>query len=232
MSMKQLGLIGGLSWESTRFYYEHINRQVQCKLGGLHSARILLSSIDFHPIAQLQSLHKWDEIEHILVEEVERLQHGGCDAIALCSNTIHKVFPALQQKTDIPMISIINSLAHTLVTQNITQIGLMGTKHLMQDSFYVDELLSYGKIDVVLPSLSDQNKIQDIIFSELCLGQCSTQSLQTIQQIIKTFSQQGIKHIVLGCTELGSVGLSTDQEIQIHDTSLIHAQALVDWMVN
>ncbi len=221
--MKTIGLIGGMSWESTVTYYQIINRVVKDKLGGFHSARCLLYSVDFHEIEACQSSGDWEKCGDILAEAAQRLEQAGADFIVICTNTMHKVAPQVQDAVSIPLLHIAEATAQELKKSHIDKVGLLGTIYTMEQDFYKAKLQEAG-IEVLIPEEEDRQRVNYIIFQELCLGVLDDNSRQTLLAVIDKLAQQGAQGIVLGCTEIGLLVQQQDTDLPLFDTALIHAQ--------
>lgn len=221
--MKTIGLIGGMSWESTVTYYQIINRVVKDKLGGFHSARCLLYSVDFHEIEACQSSGDWEMCAAILAEAAQRLEQAGADFIVICTNTMHKVAPQVQAAVSVPILHIAEATAQELRKSHIHKVGLLGTIYTMEQDFYKAKLQEAG-IEVLIPEEEDRQRVNYIIFQELCLGVLDDNSRQTLLAVIDKLAQQGAQGIVLGCTEIGLLVQQQDTDLPLFDTALIHAQ--------
>jgi len=221
--MKTIGLLGGMSWESTVTYYQIINRVVKDKLGGFHSARCLLYSVDFHEIEACQSSGDWEKCGDILAEAAQRLEQAGADFIVICTNTMHKVAPQVQDAVSIPLLHIAEATAQELKKSHIDKVGLLGTIYTMEQDFYKAKLQEAG-IEVLIPEEEDRQRVNYIIFQELCLGVLDDNSRQTLLAVIDKLAQQGAQGIVLGCTEIGLLVQQQDTDLPLFDTALIHAQ--------
>jgi len=221
--MKTMGLIGGMSWESTVTYYQIINRVIQEKLGGFHSARCLLYSVDFHEIEACQSSGDWEKCAAILAEAAQRLEQAGADFIVICTNTMHKVAPQVQAAVSVPILHIAEATAQELRKSHIHKVGLLGTIYTMEQDFYKAKLQEAG-IDILIPEKEDRHTVNHIIFQELCLGIIADPSKQALLAIIDKLAKQGAQGIVLGCTEIGLLVKQQDTALPLFDTALIHAQ--------
>lgn len=230
--MKTLGLIGGMSWESTAIYYQHINKAIQQRLGGFHSAKIILSSVDFAEIEQLQRKDLWSVAGQRLKEEALRLQRAGAEAIVLCTNTMHLVAPELEDVLSIPFLHIIDSTAAAICQQGIKCVGLLGTSFTMEQPFYTDRLQEHGLL-VKRPSLASRAIIHRVIYEELCQGQIRPSSKQQYIEIIKELKQQGAEAIILGCTEIGMLLPEVKiLDIPLFDTTHIHIATAVEFALS
>lgn len=220
---KTIGLIGGMSWESTVTYYQIINETIKQKLGGLHSAKILLYSVNFAEIEHLQSIGAWHKSAEILANIAQCLEKAGADFIVICTNTMHKVVPFIKQKISIPLLHIAEATAEALKEQNIHKIGLLGTQYTLTQNFYKDILTEKG-IEVVIPNKVDIFYTNNIIYEELCRGIILPSSKEIYLNVIAKLQQNGVEAIVLGCTEIGLLIKQEDVSLPIFDTTLIHAR--------
>ena len=226
--MKTIGLIGGMSWESTSLYYSALNQGVRETLGGLHSAKICLYSVDFHEIEQLQRLGKWQDTADILVKAAKALEAGGADLFLICSNTMHKVAAEVQAAVKIPLLHIADATANELLTDGITKVGLLGTAFTMQQEFYKGRLVEEFGIEVITPSADQQQRVHEVIYQELCLGQIDKESKRYYLNVIEDLFDQGAQAIILGCTEITLLVQQADTSIPLYDTTAIHAQSAVE----
>lgn len=227
--MKTIGLIGGMSWESTQTYYQQINTLIKNKLGGLHCAKIILISVDFHEIAYYQKTGQWEQAGILLAEAAKKLALAGADCIALCTNTMHKVASDIENATTLPFIHIATPTAKKIIQAKIGQIGLIGTRFTMEEEFYIDKLRQAG-LDVIIPKQDDRTLIHNIIFDELCLGIIKPESERIYQSIIDQLSDVGAQGIILGCTEIGM--LIQSASIPLFDTTYLHVEAIVDFALD
>lgn len=221
--MKTIGLIGGMSWESTATYYQIINQVINKQLGGLHSAKCVLYSVDFQEIEQCQSSNDWQKSAQILLQAALSLQKAGADFIVICTNTMHKVVPQIIPHLHIPILHIAEMTVKALKKQNMTKIALLGTKYTMEQHFYREIIIHHG-IEVIIPDEQDRQIINDIIFKELCLGVIKLNSKNAYLAIIDKLCRLGVQGVILGCTEIGLLINQYDTAIPLFDTSLIHAQ--------
>lgn len=221
--MKTIGLIGGMSWESTVTYYQLINETVKKELGGLHSAKILLYSVDFAEIEEYQAKGQWDKSGEILGQVAANLEQAGADFIVICTNTMHKVVPQIQKKIRIPVLHIAEATAEVLKEKGIDKVGLLGTKYTMTQNFYKNKLLDAG-IEVVIPDACDVETVNDVIYQELCLGVIREDSKQKFVQIIEKLREDGAQGVILGCTEIGLLIRQADTSLPVFDTTQIHAE--------
>ncbi len=220
--MKTIGLIGGMSWESTATYYKIINEKTKEILGGLHSAKILLYSVDFAEIEEFQAKGEWDKSAELLSDIALRLENAGADYIVICTNTMHKVAPQILEKISIPIIHIAEATANAIKKQKLHTIALLGTKYTMTQDFYKQKLTDAG-IEVLIPSESDIEVVNNIIYNELCLGKILTDSKKKYITIIDKLQEQGAQGVILGCTEIGLLVSQQDTSLPVFDTTQIHA---------
>ena len=220
--MKVIGLIGGMSWESTVTYYQIINEVIKEKLGGFHSAKILLYSVDFHEIEECQSRSEWDKSAEILGKAAQSLEKGGADFILICTNTMHKVANQIQSMINIPIIHIADTTADALIEKNKKTVALLGTKYTMTQDFISSKLEARG-IKVLTPSPKDIEIINDVIYNELCLGKIEDNSRKEYLRIIQSLKEKGAEGVILGCTEIGLLINQDCCDIPVFDTTIIHA---------
>ncbi|HML68194.1 MAG TPA: aspartate/glutamate racemase family protein [Clostridia bacterium] len=221
--MKTIGLIGGMSWESTVTYYQLLNEGVKDALGGLHSAKVLLYSVDFFEIESLMSRGDWDKAADLLGGVAARLENAGADMILICTNTLHKVAPQVQSRIRVPLVHIAVAAAEALTAQGISRVGLLGTKYTMTQAFYRDKLVERG-IEVLIPEGDDIDLVNRVIFDELCLGIVKEESRTEYLRVIADLQQRGAQGILLGCTELGLIVAREDVSLPLFDTTEIHAK--------
>lgn len=225
--VKTIGLIGGMSWESTAVYYRIINEEVKARLGGLHSAQCVLYSVDFAEIQRYQAEGNWDKAGQYLGEVAYSLEQAGADFIVICTNTMHKVIEAMEARVRIPILHIADATAKQIRKANIRTVGLLGTKYTMEQSFYKSRLESNG-LSVIIPNEAERDIVNQIIFKELCLGDIRPASREAYQGVIKSLIAQGAEAIILGCTEIGLLIGEDDAEVPLFDTTVIHAIEAVD----
>ena len=224
--MKTIGLIGGMSWESTQTYYRLINQGVKARLGGLHSARLVLYSVDFAEIEALQRRGDWAAAARILGAAARSLEAAGADFLVLCTNTMHKVAPQLEQAVAIPLLHIADATAKALHRQGVTRVGLLGTRFTMEQAFYRERLEAQG-IQVLIPDAPQRERVHAIIFDELCRGETRADSKADCLAIVASLAERGAQGVILGCTELGLLIQADDTEIPLFDTTEIHAEQAV-----
>ncbi|MCK8098983.1 aspartate/glutamate racemase family protein [Bacillus sp. 2CMS4F] len=225
--MKTIGLIGGMSWESSAEYYRIINEEIKKKLGGLHSAKCLLYSVDFKGIEHYQSVGAWDKAGEALGEVARSLEKAGADFIVICTNTMHKVLGYIQEMITIPILHIADATAEQIIRQDIRSVGLLGTKYTMEQDFYKSRIASHD-INVIVPDDDERELINNIIYQELCLGEIKQSSKNIYKKIINNLVDRGAEGIILGCTEIGLLVKVEDSEVPLFDTTLIHAQKAVN----
>lgn len=224
--MKTIGLLGGMSWESTQSYYALINQGVKSALGGLHSARMLISSVDFAEIAELQRQGDWAQAGELLAADALRLQNAGAELMLVGTNTMHKVAPAIESAISIPLLHVADATAAALKAAGIHRAGLLGTAFTMEQAFYRQRLADNG-VEVVIPDETERADVHRIIFDELCLGLLHDRSRQRYLEIIDGLAARGAAGIILGCTEIGLLVRQQDTSVRLFDTTQIHAQAAV-----
>ena len=228
---RTLGIIGGMSWESTEIYYRLINEGIKAKLGNLHSADLLLHSVDFAPIEALQAKGAWDEMGAILANSGKRLQAAGAKGLLIATNTMHKVVDDVQAATNLPIIHIADVTAAAIKQQGFTKVALLGTQFTMTQDFYKQRLIDVG-LQVLIPETDARAEVHRIIYEELCQGQLIGSSRQYYQQVIQDLANKGAEGIILGCTEIGLLIQQADSPIPVFDTTAIHAAAAVDFLLS
>lgn len=220
--MKTIGLLGGMSWESTVTYYQVVNRIVKRELGGLHSAKVLLYSVDFAEIEACQATGNWAQSADILTKAAQNLEKAGADFIIICTNTMHKVAPEIQPRLNIPIVHIAEATAEALQKEHITKVALLGTKYTMTQDFYKEKLLRAG-IQVFIPDPQGVETVNNIIYDELCLGVVSQTSKEKYLRVIDDLAGRGAQGVILGCTEIGLLIQQEDTPLPVFDTTQIHA---------
>lgn len=225
--MKTIGLIAGMSWESSQHYYRLINQAVQQRLGGLHSARVLMYSVDFAPIEQLQHRGDWEGASAILVDAARRLEAGGADFFLICTNTMHRVADEVAAAVGIPLLHIADATTRVLQAQSVRRVGLLGTAFTMELDFYRGRIEANG-IEVVVPEMHDRQIVHDIIYQELCLGTIDDDSREVYLAVIDRLRAQRIDGVILGCTEIGLLVDNRHTDLPLFDTTVIHAHEAVD----
>lgn len=226
--MKTIGLLGGMSWHSSALYYQLINEGIQKKLGGLHSAKIIMSSFDFAEIAALQHKNAWHQAGELLAQQSLKLQQAGADFLIIGTNTMHMSVPIIRQYIRIPILHIADATADVIMKQRFRTTGLLGTRFTMQMDYYKTHLEDKG-IDVLIPDNEGCQRVNDVIFNELCRGEINAQSRQDFLNIIDDLSKKGAQCIIAGCTEISMLIKQSDTPIPLFDTTAIHAQAAVDF---
>lgn len=225
--MKTIGLIGGMSWESSLEYYRIINEKVKQELGGLHSAQSLMYSVDFEQIKILQHEGKWEELTTIMIEAAKRLEKGGAEMIVICTNTMHKMADDVQNNINLPLIHIADTTAQSIKAQNLKKIGLLGTKFTMEQDFYKKRLIEKHGLEVIIPNSEDRDLVHHIIYNELCLGNIKDSFKKEYLRIIENLVKNGAKGIILGCTEIPLLIKQEDVAVPVFDTTTLHAEAAV-----
>ena len=220
-----------MSWESTGQYYRLINEGVKAALGGLHSAQIVLVSVDFEPIEQLQSAGNWDGAADILLRAARRLEAAGADAVMICTNTMHKVAPQIEQGISKPLLHIADATGAALIDAGQHKVALLGTAFTMEQDFYKGRLIEKFGLDVLLPDSRDRQIIHDVIYQELCLGKINPRSRDEYLRIIDLLAAEGAQAIILGCTEIGLLVKPADTDIELFDTTGIHAACAVNFVL-
>lgn len=228
---RTLGIIGGMSWESTESYYRLINEGIKAKLGNLHSADLLIHSVDFAPIEALQAKGAWDEMGAILANSGKRLQAAGAQGLLIATNTMHKVIDDIQAATNLPIIHIADVTAKAIKHQGLTKVALLGTRFTMTQDFYKQRLIDAG-LQVLIPETDARAEVHRIIYEELCQGQLLATSRQYYQQVIQDLANKGAEGVILGCTEIGLLIQQVDSPIPVFDTTAIHAAAAVDFLLS
>lgn len=231
-ALKMIGLIGGMSWESTVPYYCQINEFIKERLGGLHSAKLILYSVDFHEIERLQRLGDWAGAGALLAHAARALQGAGADLLVLCTNTMHKVASVIESAVEIPLLHIADPTADEIKRAGFTRVGLLGTSFTMEGAFYSDRLRERHGLQVLIPEPSDREIIHRVIYQELCLGQLLPASRTEYRRIMSELSLQGAQAIILGCTEIALLVNSEDATVPLFDTTRIHARAAAQWALS
>jgi aspartate racemase len=226
--MKTIGLIGGMSWESSVSYYRLVNTEVKRRLGGLHSAQVLMYSVDFAPIEALQHQGDWDGAAAILIDAARRLEAGGADFFLIATNTMHRVADEVAGAVDIPLLHIADATAEVLRQDGVRRIGLLGTAFTMELEFYKNRISERFGIDVIVPELHDRQMVHDIIYQELCQGQVEDESREVYLAIIDRMACEDIDGVILGCTEIGMLVEQRHTDIRLYDTTAIHAMQAVE----
>jgi len=230
--MKIIGLIGGMSWESTKLYYELINQAVREQLGGLHSARIIMVSVDFAPIEALLKQRDWDAIAPYLVTAAKQLEAAGAECVLLCTNTMHKLAPQITEHISIPFFHIIDVLGMALRADGRKQVGLLGTMATMQNDELREMLESNYGVAVIIPDETDRQSVNQIIFDELCLGQIHSSSRKAYLDVIDRLQARGAEAVILGCTEIAMLISDNDTAMPLYDTTTLHARHATGWSLS
>lgn len=225
--MKTIGLLGGMSWESTAEYYRLINTKIKEHLGGLHSAKLVLYSIDFAEIEILQQQRNWQKAGQLLTDAAQTIEKAGAEFLLICTNTMHIVADTIAQNIHIPIIHIADATGDALVNQGIKQVGLLGTAFTMEKDFYKNRLINQYGLQVITPDSTDREKVHNIIYDELCAGIINQSSKETYLSTIDKLVENGAQAIILGCTEIGMLIKQSDTSIPLFDTTLIHAEKAV-----
>ena len=230
--MKTIGMIGGMSWESSIEYYRIVNQAVREKLGGLHSAKSIMVSVEFAEIEELQHRNQWDKLADIMVEAGRSLEKGGADFVIICTNTMHKLYDVIQQTIKIPMLNIADATAEKIKTEGIDRIALLGTRFTMEENFYKGRLADKYGLEVMIPSPDQMNTVHRIIYDELCAGTIKPDSKQKYAAIIQDLVARGAGGVILGCTEIGLLVKPQDSLVPLFDTTEIHARAAVAYALS
>lgn len=226
--MKTIGLLGGMSWESTVSYYQVLNREVNRRLGGLHSARILLLSVDFQEIEVLQHRGDWDRLGTMLAREARTLEAAGADFLVLCTNTMHLVAPEMEAAVGVPLLHIADATAERILGAGLNRIGLLGTRFTMEEPFYRGRLEDDHGLEVLTPSQEDRASVHRVIYEELVLGRILPKSREEYRRIVGSLKARGAQGVILGCTEIGLLLGPGDTDLPLFDTALIHAEAAAE----
>ncbi|WP_300619748.1 aspartate/glutamate racemase family protein [Dokdonella sp.] len=226
--MRVLGLLGGMSWESTIPYYRRINERVRERRGGLHSAKLVLYSVDFAAIEELQRRGDWDAAGRVLAEASQALQRAGAQALVICTNTMHRVLPQIEPDLQVPVLHIADATAARIRTAGFTRVGLLGTRFTMEQDFYRGRLAQHG-LDVRVPGEAQRDLVHRVIYDELCLGRCLPESRAAYRAVIADLVAAGAEAVILGCTEVGLLVDADDSAVPLFDTTAIHADYAADW---
>jgi amino-acid racemase len=228
--MKTVGLIGGMSWESTALYYKLLNQTISKRCGALHSARILLHSVDFQEIEVMQRDNRWQEAGEQLAEIATGLEHGGVDCILLCTNTMHKVAPQIESAITVPFLHLADATADRIVERGETRVGLLGTSFTMEEDFYCERLRQQG-LEVLVPEAELRAEINRVIFDELCCGKIVDSSREIYLRAIELFREQSAQSVILGCTEIGMLVDERQSSLPLIDTTVVHVDAAVEFVL-
>ena len=227
--MKRIGLIGGMSWESSIVYYELLNKKVREVLGGHHSCKSLMDTVDFDHIVKLQHEDRWKELDEIMVDSAKRLEKAGADMIVLCTNTMHLCSPAIKANITIPFLHIAEATGMEIVSKGIKKVALLGTKFTMEKDFYKEVLSNQFGIEVIIPTDEEREQVHQIIYGELVQGEIKDSSREVYKTIIKNLENRGAEGVILGCTEIPLLISDLDVNIPTFDTTTIHAVKAVEW---
>lgn len=225
--MRVIGMLGGMSWESTAEYYRLANELVRERLGGLHSARVLLSSVDFAEVERLQSAGAWDEAGDLLASEAARLAAGGAELLVLCTNTMHKVADRVQAATDVPLLHLADATAVAVRAAGVHRVGLLGTSFTMEQAFYRDRLAAHG-LEVLVPGEADRSLVHRVIYDELVVGVVRETSREAYRQVIDRLVAAGAEGVILGCTEIELLVGTQDSPVPVFPTARLHVEAAVE----
>jgi amino-acid racemase len=226
--MKTVGLLGGMSWESTVPYYQTINRVVGARLGRLHSAQIVLYSVDFHEVEQLQHASRWSEAGALLASAAVALQRAGADFLVLCTNTMHKVAPEIERAVALPLLHIADATAARVKAAGVRRVGLLGTRFTMEQDFYRGRLQGRHGLEVLVPGDAERRMVHDVIYDELCQGKVRDASRAEYRRVIGSLVEAGAQAVILGCTEIGLLVRPEDAPVPLFDTATIHAEAAAE----
>ncbi|MCK5825400.1 MAG: amino acid racemase [Desulfuromusa sp.] len=227
--MKTIGLLGGMSWESTVLYYQLLNEGVRKRLGGLHSAKILMHSVDFADIEQFQVNGEWQQAGEQLAAAAAGLEQAGAEMILLCTNLMHKVAPLIEAEIEVPFLHIADASGHAIKAQGLKKVGLLGTRYTMEEDFYRQRLLDKYNLDVVIPDQEDRDYVHQVIFSELCLGKFTPESRANYLAIIDKLRDQGAEGVILGCTEIPLLVRQEDTDLPLFNTAALHAEYALEY---
>ncbi|UTE71895.1 aspartate/glutamate racemase family protein [Rossellomorea marisflavi] len=225
--MKTIGLLGGMSWESSSEYYRLINQGINRKLGGHHSAKSIMVSVDFEEVKQYQHHGEWDKATGLMIEAAQQIERGGANFLLICTNTMHKMADDVQKAIRIPLVHIADATAQTIKEAGVKKIGLLGTKFTMEEEFYKGRLASHHGLDVFVPDEEERQLVHDVIYQELCLGKIEPDSRRTYQRVIQKLVDKGCEGVILGCTEISLLINQGDVPVPLFDTTALHAEAAV-----
>lgn len=230
--MKTIGLIGGMSWESSQLYYELINKKIKDELGGFHSAKSVMVSVDFDEIAKLQSKDDWNALNAMMVKSAKQLENAGADMVLVCANTMHLCSEEIIKNTSIPFLHIAEATGEVIKEKGLKKIALLGTKFTMERDFYKNILTNDFGIEVMIPNQEERNQIHDIIYTELVLGKINPKSKEIFIEVINNLIAQGAEGVILGCTEIPLLVSNDDVSVPTFNTTKIHAEKAVQWALN
>jgi aspartate racemase len=231
-SMKTIGLIGGMSWESSAQYYRLINEETKRRLGGHHNARSVMVTVNFAEVEHLQHAGEWTQLGSLIADAACQLERSGADVVILCTNTMHKVADSIAASVRIPLLHIADATAAVIQLTAHTRVGLLGTRFTMEDPFYADRLRERFGIEVLIPPPASRQRVHDVIYGELCHGVIRKESRAEYRQIIAALAAEGAQSVILGCTEIGLLISPEDSAIPVHDSTVLHAHAAVDFALN
>ena len=229
--MKTIGLIGGMSWESSIEYYKLINEKVKEMIGGFHSCKSLMYSVDFAEIEKLQHEDKWEELDQIMADSAKKLEYAGADIIVLCTNTMHLCSKAIKENISIPFLHIAEATGEEIVNRKIKKVGLLGTKFTMEKDFYKEVLREKFSIEVIIPNDQEREQVHKIIYGELVQGKIKEESREIYKTIISNLQKKGAKGVILGCTEIPLLISDSDVNIPTFNTTKLHAEKAVEWLL-
>jgi aspartate racemase len=227
--MKTIGMIGGMSWESSLEYYRVVNEATKARLGGFHSAKCVLYSVDFEEVEKLQHKGDWNRLTVLMVDAAKRLEKAGVDFVIICTNTMHKMADQVQGAISVPLLHIVDVTAQAIIANRQIRVGLLGTKFTMEEEFYKGRLQDKHGLEVLIPSVEERQIVHDILYSELCLGEIKKQSKDKFKEIIQNLVDRGAQGVILGCTEIPLIVSQKDYTIPVYDTTTLHAEAAVDF---
>lgn len=230
--MKKIGLIGGMSWESSLEYYRIINETVKQRLGGLHSAESIMYSVDFDEIEKLQSQGNWQELTKVMIDSAQKLEKAGADLVIICTNTMHKMAGEVQNSINIPLLHIADATAEKIKEKGCKKVGLLGTRFTMEEDFYKGRLIEKHGLEVIVPNSEERQIVHDIIYNELCLGEIKETSKEQFKKVIENLVKNGADGVILGCTEIPLLIKQEDVKVLLFDTTKIHAEYAVDYAIN
>lgn len=230
--MKIIGLLGGMSWESTAPYYRYINESIKERLGGYHSAKVILYSVDFDEVERLQQSGNWEAAGSLLAQAARAIESAGADCLLLCTNTMHKVTPAIEAAVCIPLLHIVDATAQQIKSTGLSKIGLLGTRFTMEEAFYTDRLNARHGLSVLIPDEQDREIIHRVIYEELCRGQVVNKSRTEYCRVMADLVRRGAEGIILGCTEISILVGADDSSVPLFDTTRIHACKAVEWALS
>ncbi len=225
--MKTIGLLGGMSWESTAHYYRLLNQGISARLGGLHSAKIVMVSVNFQPLERLMLQGEWTACGEILAEEAEKIEKAGADFLLICTNTMHKTADIITRAVNIPLLHIADATAERIKAANIQTVGLLGTSFTMEEEFYKGRLLQKHGLTVITPSREDRKRVHDVIFHELCRGRIRNESRVIFQSAIQTMHEQGAEAVIEGCTEIAMLIKQEHTRVPLFDTTALHVEQAI-----